>query len=297
MSPPSHATLAGARYLALRKLGQTTGRNTLELLQLYALEGFLARLTRSPHRNRFVLKGGMLLAAMQARRPTRDVDLLALHTPNDVEVVRTLVVAVMSEAEDDGLVFDPETAEVEAIRETDTYPGVRVTIRVALATARLVFHVDINVGDPLWPDAEEIALPRLLTSDTLSLRGYPITMVLAEKIVTAMQRGTANTRWRDFADILLLADLHPISGRDLERCIVEVTHFRQTPLIPLAQTLQGFEAESHWRVWRRRQQLEERLPDSFVDVLMRVIQFADPAICGKVGNAVWSSGTWNEVLK
>jgi hypothetical protein len=293
MSPPSHATLAGARYLALRKLGQTTGRSTLELLQLYALEGFLSRLTRSQHRNKFVLKGGMLLAAMRARRPTRDVDLLALQTPNDGEAIRTLVVEIMSEVEEDGLIFDPESTDVETIREADTYPGVRVTLRVALATARLVFHVDINVGDPLWPDAEDIRLPRLLTPDTISLRGYPVTMVLAEKIVTAMQRGTANTRWRDFADILLLVDLHPISGGDLERCIQEVARFRQTPLVPLAQTLQGFEAESHWRGWRRRQQLEERLPDSFAEVLARITKFADPVICGKVEGAMWGVGGWN----
>lgn len=68
MSRPTHQDLAGSRYLALRALARATGRSTAELLQLYALEGFLARLASSPQRERLVLKGGVLLAALDARR-------------------------------------------------------------------------------------------------------------------------------------------------------------------------------------------------------------------------------------
>lgn len=58
--------------------------------------------------------------------------------------------------------------------------------------------MDINVGDPIWPEPQEVRLPRLLEGE-LVIRGYPLEMVLAEKIVTALARGTANTRWRDLS--------------------------------------------------------------------------------------------------
>ena len=69
-------------------------RNTSEYLKLYALEGFLLRLANSGRRHRFVLKGGVLLAAFQLRRPTADIDLAALLTTNDIESIRQDVIAI-----------------------------------------------------------------------------------------------------------------------------------------------------------------------------------------------------------
>lgn len=73
-SKATNADLAGSRYLALQRLARAQNRTTAELLQLYALESFLRRLVRSPHDRSLVLKGGMLLAAFDMRRATRDVD-------------------------------------------------------------------------------------------------------------------------------------------------------------------------------------------------------------------------------
>lgn len=290
MSQPTNATLAGTRYLALRKLGLRTDRAMSELLQLYALEGFLSRLAQSPERDRFVLKGGMLLAAMDARRPTRDVDLLALRVSNDAIAIREIVVAIAAVDVDDGLGFDLGATDVETIREADAYSGVRVTLHAGLSSAKLLFHVDVNVGDPVWPGAEDVQLPRLLDDEPIVVRGYPVTMVLAEKIVTAMQRGTANTRWRDFADIVLLARLHPIHGPELHRAIRDVAAFRQAPLRALREVLQGFAhlAQPNWRVWRRRQRLEDRLPEDFIEVLTIVLRVADPVVVEERWAAEWN---------
>jgi len=85
---PTRATAAGRAYLALRKQAKAAGRTTAEYLRLYALEGFLLRLANSSHRSRFVLKGGVLLAAYELRRPTADIDFAAVRTPNEVESIR-----------------------------------------------------------------------------------------------------------------------------------------------------------------------------------------------------------------
>lgn len=88
---PSHADLAGSRYLALQRLARTQRRPTAELLQLYALESFLRRLVSSQHKEGLVLKGGMLLAAFDLRRTTRDVDLLILRSDGDTAAMKRLV--------------------------------------------------------------------------------------------------------------------------------------------------------------------------------------------------------------
>jgi nucleotidyltransferase AbiEii toxin of type IV toxin-antitoxin system len=197
MERRTKATTAGQAFLALRSKAQSAGRSTAEYLRLYALEGFLLRLANSPHRSRFVLKGGVLLAAYELRRPTADVDLAAIQTPNEVESVRKLVAdiaaTVLPEGLDDGLIFDLSDVRAETIREGETYGGVRVRLVAHLATAREPFHVDVNMGDPIWPSPADISLPRLLDVAPIRLRGYPMEMVLAEKIVTAIQRGPANT--------------------------------------------------------------------------------------------------------
>jgi len=95
------------------------------------------------------------------------------------------------------LEFDPNSAVGESTRDDADYNGVRVKLTAQPATARVALHVDVNFGDPIWPAPTEAVLP-LLLGGTLRLAGYPDHMVLAEKIVTAIERGEQNTRWRDF---------------------------------------------------------------------------------------------------
>jgi hypothetical protein len=180
----------------LQNQARRTKRPTDELHQLYALEGFLARLATHRAADQLILKGGLLLATFDARRPTRDVDLEALATDNDTSAVLALVADILAAEppSDDGLEFDLGSLSAETIREEDEYAGVRVHVNARLATARLQFHVDVNVGDPIWPKPTKVHLPRLLGGEPIELEGYPLHMVHAEKIVTAVQRGTANTR-------------------------------------------------------------------------------------------------------
>jgi len=293
---PTRATVEGRAYLDLRSLAHGQHRPTDELHQLYALEGFLARLAGSPHAEQLVLKGGMLLAAYDGRRPTRDVDMQARTLTGERDAVLDLVRSIVAVAMDDGLVFDADSATAEIIRDEDEYSGVRVNLTATLASAKLSLHVDVNIGDPIWPAPRTVDLPRLL-GGTISLVGYPLPMVYAEKIVTALQRGTINTRWRDFADLYTLTGRQPVNGVDVQRALAEVAAYRQVELSPLADALDGYAAlaQARWLVWRRKQQLDDRLPSSFLDVLGPVIAFADGALTGQVTQAQWDPAMrrWN----
>lgn len=297
MSRVVRGTPSGDAYLDLQNEARRTGRPTQELLQLYVLEGFLARLSISPVRETFVLKGGVLLAAFGTRRPTKDVDLAALDVANDTETVAGLVRLVLAAepAEHDGITFMSDAAIAEVIREDDQYAGVRVRVDAELASARLPFHVDVNVGDPIWPEPETVEVPRLLGGTPIKLAGYPIHMVHAEKIVTAAQRGIANTRWRDFGDIFTLSRRHSLQADELRRALEEVAGHRNARLRPLAEVLDGYAdlAQARWAPWRRRSN-SAQLPEHFRDVLDAVIAFADPVILGDTTDKAWDPiiSTW-----
>lgn len=120
MNRPTRATPAGRAYLDLQNRARAERRGTQELLTLYVVERWLARLSTSPYTEQFVLKGGMLLAAFDARRPTADADVLARGIANE-----------------------------EAL-----YAGVRIAMDADIATAVVRFRLDVNFGDPITPDRD-----------------------------------------------------------------------------------------------------------------------------------------------
>ena len=125
-----------------------------------------------------------------------------------------LILEIAAIAINDGLTFDAEHVTAETIRDDDHYSGVRITLGGELSRATVRLHVDINIDDPIWPEPQQVRLPRLLDGILLT-RGYPLEMVLAEKIVTALARGTVNTRWRDFLDLYVLIQRHAVEAQTL----------------------------------------------------------------------------------
>lgn len=161
----------------------------------------------------------------------------------------------------------------------------------------MTFHVDVNVGDPVWPAPQQIVLPRLLDGEIV-LAGYPLPMVHAEKVLTAVQRGVANTRWRDFADIYTLASRHDVNGDELAAAITRVAEHRGLRLVLLSEILDGYAvlAQRRWVAWRRKHRLDDRLPERFQEALDVVITFADPGLSGETVNRVWYAAqrAWQE---
>lgn len=272
MTGPTRDTPEGRAYLRLRALSKAQGRATTEFLQLYTLEGFAARLAESQHQHELVLKGGLLMSAFNHRRPTRDIDLLALGLQNDETTMQQVVRAVSLVELADGLQLETESIRSRAIREGDRYAGVRISVRARLATARVSFHVDINVGDPVVPAPGLTELPRLLGGEPIRLLAYPMEMVIAEKLVTAFERGGANTRWRDFADLYLLLSGSPLDESAIEAALRRVADHRGVDLGPFGKVgrdLKGH-AEPKWRAWRRKQGLGSRVPEELSETLATI---------------------------
>lgn len=293
MNPlPERGTPAGDAFLAIQKLARSTGSDVQELLTLYALEGVLARVAQSHWSEEFVLKGGVLLAAFDLRRPTKDIDLQATGLPNDVEAVLDRVRTIAGLDLEDGLIFQPGSVAAQPIREEDEYAGVRVRLVGSLGRSRLTIGVDVNFGDPIWPHPAEIVVPRLIDNGQKPLRmlGYPLAMVVAEKVVTAIERGEANTRWRDFADVFVISGSQAFGSSELREALEVVADYRATDLRPLLSALNGMPevAQSRWEAWRRRQAGGHQLPAMFAETLAGVAVFVDPVLGSSGPDRAWN---------
>ncbi len=299
MSRPSHSSTAGHIYLELQKKARRDGRPTDEYFNVYVLEGFLDRLSRTSFIKDFVLKGGALLASYDARRPTRDIDLARLDAQRSVKELFHIIQTIAGTQIDDGLVFDVSAASVNETREADPSSfGVRISMPAHIDKATITFHIDINVGDPVVPLPEMISLPRILEG-TAEVFGFPIAMIIAEKLVTAIQRGEANTRWRDFADIYNLTGRHELTSTELRNSIAAVSSYRNLPTDLSLSFIEefGFDHDVQWKTWRTTQRLDDVLPEKFAAVTNAISTFAERLLDERGEPLVWNptSRSWESV--
>lgn len=304
MTRPTRAAPGGRAYLDLQNLARREGRPTQELLILYVLERFLARLGLSRHAGTFVLKGGMLLAVLGARRPTVDADFLARHLANQEQGVLDRVVEIASTTPDveDGVRFLVETARARTIREGDTYSGVRVIMNAQVASAAVKLQLDVNFGDPIIPAPTAIGYPSLRDGDPpIRVLGYPLVTVLAEKLCTAVALGSANSRIRDYADIWILTDIHDIDGDQLRTALQATAAHRGVELRALSQVvadLATVRADAYTAYRRRMGQGVNPLPEDLATLIIAVTNFADPVLAGPpIAGSRWNAATrsWQPV--
>jgi hypothetical protein len=234
--------------------------NAQLLMTRYVIERLLWRLSVSPHRQLFVLKGAMLFSlwAPTPYRATGDLDLLGFGN-NDPEQAAGLFREVMTIAADDGIVFRPETVVADAARAEDEYSGVRLDFQAELAGARLPIHVDIGFGDAVTPGAQDIDYPSLLDLPQPKLRAYPPETVVAEKFQAMTALGMVNSRMKDFFDLWAIANTFAFEGPVVAEAIAATFARRETPLPaepPLALTGAFAEAkQGQWSAFLKRTEI------------------------------------------
>jgi Nucleotidyl transferase AbiEii toxin, Type IV TA system len=295
---PTRADAAGRAYLDLQNLARRQFRATETLLVLYVLERFLARLAVSRYADRFVLKGGLLLAAWDARRATVDGDFLARNLDIDRASVLAQVIEIASAAppDEDGVDYGVDTATASTIRDADLYGGVRIVMDAVVSRSRVKLRLDISTGDPVTPPPALIRYPTLRTDHgDIQVLGYPLPVVLAEKICTAVDLGATNSRIRDYADIWTLTGGHDIDGADLAKALNATAQHRDVALAPLSAVLGDYgtvRAAQYAAYLRRLGPDAEPLPATFAEVVDAVTEFADPILDGSVqAHAQWRSNS------
>ncbi len=258
-----------------------SGRSLNELLQYYAIERFLYRLSRSEHAGQFVLKGALLfrLWGLASFRPTRDIDLLG-QTSNEVENLVEIVREVCGQdVQEDGLLFDPATVTGERIKEDADYKGVRVRFSGLLGKARVHLQIDVGFADVVSPAPMVKIYPVILPMPAPELRSYPPETVVAEKAQAMVFLGSVNSRMKDFYDIWILAGKFEFKGAELQEAIRLTFKHRDTDIPsgePVAFSTQfAQDKRNQWRAFLKTSAIADA-PDPFDIILMRLKEFIIP---------------------
>ena len=176
------------------------------ILQNYMFERLMVRLSASEYKEKFVLKGGMLVAAIVGldNRATMDMDTTLKNLPLTPEAIRSALESVCSIGYDDGVSF--ELGKISPIREDDIYGGYRVMLTARFDTMITPLSIDVSTGDVITPHAVLYSFSEIFEDEkSYNLWAYNIETVMAEKVETILRRGVFNTRPRDFYDAYILS--------------------------------------------------------------------------------------------
>lgn len=265
----------------LLNLARENGRPFDLLLTRYALERLLYRLTQTKHRERFVLKGAMLMTTWfdDPMRPTRDIDLLGFGSANGDEMLSVFreICAIELDA---GVEFDVESLKVTANREDLIYGGLRLQTYATVGGARLRIVIDIGFGDATEPGLEELELPVLLDQPSPRLRAYARETVVAEKFQAMVMIGHTNSRLKDYYDLWVLSRSYAFDDDRLARAIAATFHRRETQIpIDLPDGLKSAFSKDKAKIEQWKVFVEDVAvqPGSLSDVVDALAGFLMPA--------------------
>ena len=267
------------------------------VLVRYASERLLYRLSRSPHVERFVLKGALLLLVWlgETIRPTRDADLLGFGDLDSESLHKLFTEVCAQPVEPDGIEFDTASLRVGPIRVEDAYGGRRVELTARLGKARLRVQVDVGVGDAVVPEPQWIEYPSLLDLPRPRLRAYRPESSIAEKLHAMVVLGAANSRMRDFFDVHALSSGRTFDGAMLAEAIAATFVRRRTEVpreLPTALTREFSEIPgkpAQWTGFTRR--LIGGTPPELAVVIDAIARFAGPVLLA-IGHGERFVGSW-----
>ena len=198
----------------IRNLSREKSADAQLLMRNYMMERFLERISLSEYRDKFILKGGMLVAAMVGldARSTMDLDATVKGANVNVEDIENLISAIVSVSIDDGVKF--QLKSISEIMDEAEYPGIRVSMTTTFDGVVTPLKIDISTGDAITPREVRYSFKLMLEDRSIDIWAYNLETVLAEKLETIITRTTTNTRMRDFYDIYILDQLH---GNTLNR--------------------------------------------------------------------------------
>ena len=291
---------ASVRQRLLNK-SRTEIRPFLELVQYYAMERFLYRLSLSKYSNRFILKGALMLRIWKASqiRPTIDIDMLG-RTNNEVSDLISNINDILSvDIDPDGLSFFPDKITAERIADDAEYHGIRIRFPAKLDTITLNMQLDVGFGDIVHPGPEESVLPSILEFAAPRLLCYSRESSIAEKFEAMLKLREMNSRMKDFYDIWLLSCQFGFDGKTLSEAIRLTLEQRGTeiPEEIVAFSREFIKAKQiQWNAFRKKLE-QHQVPAEFQDIVSKLEEFIGPIVSALISKEpppeTWSAqGPW-----
>ena len=263
---------------------QTKGADYNLILLRFVQERFLYRLSLSAYRENFFLKGGALLFAHErfAARPTRDMDFLGDHISRDKENIKRIMHEICSiECEEDGVTFECGEDEIwlEDITVEKEYNGTRVHMTAHMDTIVQQFSIDVGFGDVIVPQPAQLDYPLLIEElPAVNVEAYSLETVVAEKFQTMIDRGTINSRMKDFFDVYSILKAGKVDEALLKEAVIEVFANRGTELdadnvVFTDDFAQDGMRQTMWKAYLKKIKYKEELPFTEVmDVIRERLQ-------------------------
>ena len=214
----------------IRNLSKKNSADAQILMRNYMMERFLERISLSKYRDKFILKGGMLVAAMVGldARSTMDLDATVKGIDLNLDGVADLIAGIVSVPIDDGVTF--RVNKISKIMDEAEYPGIRVSMTTVFDGVVTPLKIDISTGDAITPREVRYSFKLMLEDRSIDIWAYNLETVLAEKLETIITRATTNTRMRDFYDIYILEQLHgnTLNAQILHDALLATARKRET---------------------------------------------------------------------
>ncbi len=304
MSLKDKSNVVASVLARLRNHAKEHGAPFQQVLQHYAIERFLYRISKSRHADTVTLKGALLLRTIgiPRSRPTLDIDMLRQGKADRASLIDLVKDCAQLDVEPDGVTFVAQSIVAEEITKEAEYKGLRVRMDARMENVRLRLQVDFGVGDVMVPGPRLIEYPVVLDDTPIQLRAYPVESAIAEKLQAIVALGNANSRMKDFYDIWICSRHLDFDADTLCKAIAATFENRDTP-IP-ADNVEAFSstfATQHQVQWKAfaKNIGEEALGNAFDAILADLKAFLMPVLAwienGESTRRLWKSGkAWTD---
>jgi len=219
---PNIQNIPASIQARLQNKASEIGQSFNEILQYYGMERFLYRLSKTPHVNNFILKGGLMFYGLgiPMRRTTRDIDFLGIAENAQRNILSVFREALSVSFSDDGVLFDEKSLRISETQAETDQGGMRVTFLGHLGKMRIPIQVDVGFSDELASETLSMDYPVILAGmEKPRLKGYPPESIISEKFHAMIRFAEANSRWKDYYDIYLFTDTFEFESRSVANAI------------------------------------------------------------------------------
>lgn len=285
----------------LRNYAKKNHRIVQDIFTVYVLERTLYRISVSEFRDKFTLKGGILLYGLFTEdftRATTDIDLLGIKISNEADNMKAVFADIFTQDCDDPIFFKVETLKVSNITEFKEYHGLNVSILAFLDRTRIPVSIDIGFGDIIYPNRVKMDYPTLLDDDPAQMYAYSMESIIAEKFEAIVSLGEANGRMKDFYDICSISERWDFDGTLLQAAIFETFRHRSTGFEEIVAFEDGFCDDpirtSRWKGFLKQKNV--LAPRDFINAIDSIKYFLNPVV-DAIHEGDTFGGTWDHIAK
>ena len=200
------------------------------LIQNFMFEALLKRISKSKYKNKFVIKGGLLLSSVFGvnLRSTMDLDTTIKGLPLDRDTITKVINEIISIDVEDNVRLEIEN--MKDIREEELYSGFEVNLKAEFDGLKTNLMIDITTGDVITYKEVEFKYSTIFENETINIMTYNYETIIAEKFESIISRNIDNTRMKDYYDLYMFVHLKwdDINKDTLRKAIFNTSKARET---------------------------------------------------------------------